>query len=85
MSEQTPNEFEITADDLHECKINFKDEEQKENYQMAKRITIKHLKENNTSYKAHWWRAMSMSVALFIHAWIPSLLPTYASDKMGKH
>ena len=44
--------------------------------------TIKHIKENNTTYKAHWWRAMSMSVALFIHAWIPSLFPTYASDKM---
>ena len=45
--------------------------------------TIKHIKENNTTYKAHWWRAMSMSVVLFIHAWIPSLFPTYASDKMN--
>ena len=45
--------------------------------------TIKHIKENNTTYKAHWWRAMSMSVALFIHAWMPSLFPTYASDKMN--
>ena len=45
--------------------------------------TIKHIEENNTTYKAHWWRAMSMSVALFIHAWIPSLFPTYASDKMN--
>lgn len=45
--------------------------------------TIKHLKENNITYKAHWWRAMSMSVALFIHAWIPSLYPNYASDKMN--
>jgi len=44
---------------------------------------IKHLKENNTTYKAHWWRAMSMSIALFIHAWIPSMFPTYASDKMN--
>jgi len=44
---------------------------------------VKHLEENNTTYKAHWWRAMSMSVALFIHAWIPSLFPTYASDKMN--
>ncbi|MGB0724874.1 MAG: hypothetical protein ACPGN7_05715 [Nitrosopumilus sp.] len=43
----------------------------------------KHLKENNTTYKSHWWRAMSMSMALFIHAWIPSLFPTYASDKMN--
>ena len=40
-----------------------------------------HLKENNTTYKSHWWRAMS--VALFIHAWIPSMFPTYASDKMN--
>ncbi len=45
--------------------------------------TIKHIEENNTTYKAHWWRAMSMSVALFVHAWIPSLFPTYASDKMN--
>ena len=45
--------------------------------------TIKHLKENNMTYRTHWWRAMSMSVALFIHAWIPSLFPTYASDKMN--
>ncbi len=47
--------------------------------------TIKHIKENNTTYRAHWWRAMSMSVALFIHAWIPSLFPTYASDKMNQN
>ena len=47
--------------------------------------TIKHIKENNTTYKAHWRRAMSMSVALFIHAWIPSLFPTYASDKMNQN
>jgi hypothetical protein len=53
---------------------------------MTRKIgTIKHLKENNTTYKAHWWRAMSMSVALFIHAWIPSLFPTYASDKMNQN
>jgi hypothetical protein len=48
-----------------------------------KKFEIKHLKENNTTYKDHWWRAMSMSVALFIHAWMPSLFPTYASDKMN--
>jgi len=50
---------------------------------MEKISKIKHLKENNTTYKSHWWRAMSMSVALFIHAWMPSLFPTYASDKMN--
>jgi len=48
-----------------------------------KKFVIKHLKDNNTTYKDHWWRAMSMSVALFIHAWIPSLFSTYASDKMN--
>ena len=47
--------------------------------------TIKHLEENNTTYKAHWWRAMSMSLALFVHAWVPSLFPTYASDKMNQN
>ena len=47
--------------------------------------TIKHLEENNMTYKDHWWRAMSMSVALFIHAWVPSLLSTYASDKMNQN
>ena len=45
---------------------------------------MKHLKENNTTYKDHWWRAMSMSIALFVHAWMPSLFPTYASDKMNQ-
>ena len=44
---------------------------------------MKHLKDNKMSYAQHWWRAMSMSIALFIHAWIPNLLKTYASDKMN--
>ena len=39
-------------------------------------------KEHNVSYTAHWKRAMQMSVALFIHAWIPDVLQTYASNKM---
>jgi hypothetical protein len=43
---------------------------------------MRHLKENNMSYPTHWWRAMSMSVALFIHAWVPNWFSTYASDKM---
>ena len=47
--------------------------------------SIKHLEENNITYKSHWWRAMSMSVALFVHAWAPSLFPTYASDKMNQN
>ena len=31
MFEKIPNAFEITADELYEYKINFKDEDQKEN------------------------------------------------------
>ncbi len=44
---------------------------------------FKHLKNNCMGYKTHWWRAMSMSVALFIHAWLPDMFPTYASNKMN--
>ena len=43
---------------------------------------IKHLKDNNMTYIHHFTRAMSMSIALFIHAFIPNAFPTYASDKM---
>jgi len=34
------------------------------------------------SYLGHWKRAMSMSIALFIHAWLPNTLHDYASKKM---
>ncbi len=47
------------------------------------RTVFKHLKYNCMGYKTHWWRAMSMSVALFIHAWFPDVLTTYASKKMN--
>jgi len=47
------------------------------------KLMFKQLKNNCMGYKTHWWRAMSMSVALFIHAWIPDLFPTYASNKMN--
>jgi len=43
---------------------------------------MKHLKENDMSYTQHFTRAMSMSIALFVHAFIPSMFATYASDKM---
>ncbi|MBT3592058.1 MAG: hypothetical protein HOL90_04430 [Candidatus Nitrosopelagicus sp.] len=43
-----------------------------------------HLQKHNVSYFAHWKRAMQMSIALFIHAWIPDVLETYASEKMKK-
>lgn len=45
-------------------------------------MTIKHLKENNMTYPEHFKRAMSMSLALFVHAFIPNAFPTYASDRM---
>ena len=34
-------------------------------------------------YRDHWWRSMSMSISLFIHAWIPDLFSTYASEKIN--
>ena len=43
-----------------------------------------HLQKHDVSYFAHWKRAMQMSIALFIHAWIPDVLETYASEKMKK-
>jgi len=41
-----------------------------------------HLDDNRMNYWKHWYRAMSMSIALFIHAWLPDVLENYASDKM---
>jgi len=43
---------------------------------------MKHLKDNEMSYFQHWRRSISMSIALFIHAWFPNVLESYASDKM---
>ena len=43
---------------------------------------MKHLKENNISYRKHWWLAMSCSITLFVHAWLPFLFEHYASDKI---
>ena len=45
---------------------------------------ITHLKENNTGYWKHWWRAMKLSGALFIHAWLPDVLKDYASKELSK-
>ena len=45
---------------------------------------MKHLKENNTNYFSHFFRAMKLSIALFIHAFIPSLFPDYASSKLSE-
>lgn len=43
---------------------------------------MKHLKDNNITYWGHWWFAMKLSIALFIHAWFPNLFTNYASDKI---
>ena len=45
---------------------------------------MRHLKDNKMGYFQHWCRAMTMSMALFIHAWLPNVLESYASDKMGQ-
>ena len=45
---------------------------------------MNHLEENNVSYAHHWKRAMKMSIALFIHAWIPNCLEYYASEQLKK-
>ena len=42
-----------------------------------------HLKDNNLGYWEHWWRAMKLSGALFIHAFIPDVLTDYASKKLS--
>lgn len=43
---------------------------------------FKHTKEQGMSYWKHWWRAMKLSGALFIHAWIPDVLKDYASKEL---
>ena len=45
---------------------------------------MKHLKENNMGYWEHWWRAIKMSGALFIPAWLPDVLKDYASKELSK-
>ena len=45
---------------------------------------MKHLNDTNMSYPQHFKRAMSMSLALFVHAIYPNAFPTYASDKMNE-
>ena len=45
---------------------------------------VKHLKENDMGYWKHWYRAMKISLALFIHAWLPDMLSDYASKELDK-
>ena len=44
---------------------------------------MSHLEENNISYWKHWWRAIKISLALFIHAWLPNVLTDYASKELN--
>ena len=45
---------------------------------------MQHLRNVGMSYAEHWLHAMSMSAALFVHAFIPALFETYVSDKINK-
>ena len=43
---------------------------------------FRHPKEQGMSYWKHWWRAMRLSGALFIHAWLPDVLKDYATKEL---
>tara|TARA_R100001163_G_C5062388_1_gene199466 strand:+ start:1595 stop:1750 length:156 start_codon:yes stop_codon:yes gene_type:complete len=43
---------------------------------------MSHLKEQGMTYWQHWLGAIKISLALFIHAWIPYLFTDYASKKI---
>ena len=43
---------------------------------------IKHLKEQKVGYWKHWWRAIRISGALIIHAFLPDVLSDYASKEI---
>jgi len=43
---------------------------------------VKHLEEQNVGYFTHWWRAMKISGALLIHAFLPNVLSDYASNEI---
>ena len=47
-------------------------------------LKIKHLKDKKVGYWEHWYIAMSCSLALFVHAWIPCLFEDYASKNINK-
>jgi len=42
----------------------------------------KHLKEQNVGYFTHLWRALKISGALLIHAFLPDVLSDYASKEI---
>ena len=45
-------------------------------------MKLGHLQENKVGYWEHWRFAMKLSIALFIHAWLPDVLTDYASKKI---
>ena len=46
---------------------------------------MEHLRDSGMSYLRHLAFALSLSLALFIHAFIPSVLKTYISDRICKN
>ncbi len=46
---------------------------------------FKHLEEAKMGYWNHWTHAISCSIALFIHAWLPCFFKDYASKKLTKN
>ena len=45
----------------------------------------RHLKEQNIGYFEHWWRAMKIRGALFVHAFLPDILSDYASKEINNN
>ena len=45
---------------------------------------INHLEEQNVTYWSHWLRAIKISGALFIHAFLPDVLTDYASKELSE-
>ena len=43
---------------------------------------FRHIRKQNVGYWKHWWRAMKISGALFVHAFIPDVLSDYASKEL---
>ena len=41
-----------------------------------------HLSDSNMTYIIHWYRAMKLSLSLFVHAWLPDVLTDYASNEL---
>ena len=43
---------------------------------------FKHIREQNVGYWKHWWRAIKISGALIVHAFLPYVLSYYASNEL---